>query len=389
MKKYIILLLTIVSLSCSDDEKASVLSYNVKNVSYIPTNGGAVLIFNLPDIENISYVQAKYEISTGETIYKTSSSFIDTLLIDGFLEEKEHDVFITSFDNENNQSEPIVLKVKPLISNVNLVSQQVEVVPSFSGLMVKWKNKLKKQISVYTMFNIGDREIMKVKTSTDTSDFYFINDLENKDYDISIKVEDEYANFSKTIKLGKRRPFVDYKIEKAGWKVVTDEELPADSGWKNGPLTMYEGRIEFLWDDIIDDARLLNLNYFHSGDIAYPFSYFIDLGRTVKASRIRVWQRDWDNQYYGGENVKKFQLWISKDKYNWIPTPAKTIIKPALEHEALTEARNGHHFILYPTDPKFTPEFRYIEYRALTPYKTHNRGCTSELTVYGLEQKDF
>lgn len=94
--------------------------------------------------------------------------------------------------------------------------------------------------------------------------------------------------------------------------------------------------------------------------------------------------------YYNGQNLRTFELWISKDKINWERVRRATIVKSMSETIALEEAREGHEFVVYPDDPKFTPEFRYLEFRGIESFGMEDQyACLSEITLYGIEENDF
>ncbi|MGI6074715.1 MAG: DUF5000 domain-containing lipoprotein, partial [Fermentimonas sp.] len=61
------------------------------------------------------------------------------------------------------------------------------------------------------------------------------------------------------------------------------------------------------------------------------------------------------------------------------------IVKPSSVIEANNEARNGHEFLFYPDNPRFTRPFRYLRYKAIKQFSGGLSGCVSELTLFGTE----
>jgi hypothetical protein len=212
-------------------------------------------------------------------------------------------------------------------------------------------------------------------------------------------------------------PLMDGPISKKGWIPLRDDLLYGNK-WnydsssnpltqtpyekyqdtyrkdslKNAPLSFQEGRIEKFWDNEYDYEPKLNLNYFHTGDATYPFSYFIDLGREIVGSRFKIWQRDAWGMLYSGENVEIWEIWISDDKDpsdgifdGWERVGRYRIIPPSSVIERRIEARNGHEYMFYPDEPRFTKPFQYLRYKAIKQFGNGNTGCTSEITIFGMD----
>ena len=92
----------------------------------------------------------------------------------------------------------------------------------------------------------------------------------------------------------------------------------------------------------------------------------------------------------GKYTIKSIQLLGSKDKINWERARRATIVRPSNSTVALEEAREGHEFIIYEDDPKFTPEFRYLEFRGIETFGMQDQYASlSEITLFGIEEKDF
>ena len=160
---------------------------------------------------------------------------------------------------------------------------------------------------------------------------------------------------------------------------------------KNARESRFEGHITKFWDDMTDDDASYSLNYFHSGT-SYPFSYFIDLGREVQVSRMRLFMRNGNK--WGTYTVRTCEIWISNDKTpedgildDWEYVGTYTINKPASDSEAALEFKEGSEFWMYPESPAFTRPFRYLRYKAVKDWNNGSIGCMSEITLYGQDVK--
>lgn len=408
--------LAFVGISCSDsdDSNDTQAPGQVKNVRFVPNYGGGYFLYDIPDDADFLYVRADYIVDSGEKVSKTSSTYTDTLFIEGFGQSKEYEVKLYSVDRNENASQPLVQYVTPLDANTNMVAKTITVRPGFSSLIAEWKNELKQNVDVYVKLGTGDVTAEKVQSSNELEGKFSIENLENIDYAISVYVKDQYGNVSPVLDCGVIRPLPDGKLDKKPWSFLANQYLYGNK-WdytsddnpenqtpyseymgtfrndslKNAPASAYEGRIEKLWDDILFKKNPENLNIFNTGEYGYPYSYFIDLGRTVRGSRVRYHQRTLDA--YGNENVQTFQLWISDDSdptdgiMDWELVGTYKITKPADQYEADLEAEAGHEFILYPDETKYTKPFRYLRFKAIKGFTERMVSVGSELTMYGLE----
>lgn len=418
IKQIVIALMFIltVTVSCddADKDKDNQAPAPITNIRFTPNNGGGYFLYDIPNDPDFLYVRADYTIDSGETISKTSSTYSDTLFIEGLGQIKEYPVKLYTVDRNENISLPVNMNITPLYPNTDAVLKTVIAKPGFSSLILDWENELMQSIDVYVEVKVDGKEATKVYSSNLKKDRFMINNLEGKSHNISVYVKDTYGNMSEIKDCGSITPLIDGKIAKQTWSFLRNEFLygknwdyssskdpalqkpfPAyqgtfrDDSLKNARESHFEGRIQKFWDDEYDSSVKQNLNYFHTGPQSYPFSYFIDMGHPIRASRVAVWQRD--AGLYAGENVIVFQIWISDDANPddgitaWEMVGTYTIVKPSDPIVAKNEALNGHHFILYPDNPRFTKPFRYLRYKALKRGSAGNTGCTSEITLYGVE----
>lgn len=409
-------LLSLPLVSCKDDDKGdTVPPAPLTNVRFTPNNGGGYFLFDIPKDEDYLYAKAVYTLDNGKTISKTTSVYNDTLYIEGFGQVKEYSVALYALDRKENKSAPVVVNVTPLYPATDAIIETLKAMPGFSSLVFDWNNPLQTNVTLYVKVKVGDREALKAYTSNMAKDRYMIEDLDGNPHVLSAYFKDGYGNTSKTVDLGTVTPFEDGLLSKNTWSFLRNNLLYGDKWdynsntdpFKQVPLKIYqgtwkddslksaleqnfEGRIQKLWDNVRDVGN--RLNYFHTGPQSYPFCYFIDLGRTIRASRIAIWQRLYGDQAWGGENVGVFQIWISDDQDptdgigDWELCSTYTMIKPSDPVEANNQLVVGTQFILYPEEPKFTKPFRYVRYKALSPMvKGKTSGCVSELSIFGTE----
>lgn len=389
----------------------------VTNVIFTPQYGGGYFTYTIPSDADFLYARAEYTIDTGVKISKTSSVYSDTLFIDGFGQKKEYDVQIFAIDRNNNQSAPVAIKVIPLEPTTMAVLETVKVLPGFSSLVVDWENEQRKNITLFVNVKVGNTEATKIYASNLVKDRFMIDNLKGEAHSVNVFIRDTYENQTEVKNFGEITPLIDGAISKRQWSFLRNQLLYGNR-WdysshtdplQQKPLPEFqstfrsdsimnareshvEGRIEKFWDNEYDYEPKLNLNYFHTGAQSYPFSYFIDMGREIQGSRFKIWQRNAWGMLYGGENVEIWEIWISDDKDasdgvfdGWEYVGRYRIVQPSNVIEARNEARDGHEYLFYPENPRFTKPFRYLRYKGIKQFGGGNSGCTSEITVFGTE----
>ncbi|MDO5969538.1 DUF4959 domain-containing protein [Flavivirga aquimarina] len=415
----------IVLCSCNDDETNGDTTppEEVTNVTFEPNNGGGTFFYDVPEDEDVLLVKAVYKLDSEKTIFRASSFYSDSLKIDGLGSLKPYTVELIAVDRAGNESKPVIQEVTPLTPTTQLVLATVEVIPSFSSVFVRWKNPQRKNIVIGVNYTVNGFTVIKKFASNELSEKILIDNLETSSHDISVFIEDDFENKT-SAKVFNIEPLGDVLLDKTKFSFLRDELLPDemhetwveldDQGMEitqnrtvirsekeggfegnwNAEERNPDGEIQYFWDGIIDDGILRNKNFFSTGlSGSVPFSYYIDLGEEVVMSRFRVWQQDWNqietgkdqsgNAYSNG-NVEIFELWVSNDKVNWERIRKAIIVKPFDEIEAKQEALDGHHFIVYEEDPRFTKPFRYLEYRGLQRFDEADGTCyASELSIYG------
>lgn len=404
--------------SCDNAETGDVTPpAQITDVVFTPQYGGGYFTYTIPNDVDFLYTRAEYTIDTGEKISKTSSVYSDTLFVEGFGQEKEYEIKIFSVDRNSNESKPVITKIIPLSPTTANVLESVQVKPGFSSIVLDWVNLMRQNITIFVEVVVGDAKATKIYASNLEKDRFTIPNLAGEPHSVKVYIKDNYQNQTEIKDFGQVTPLMDGPISKKQWTFLRDQLLYGnkwdyaispdpfkqkplaeyqgtyrDDSLKNARMTYYEGRIEKFWDNEYDYEPKLNLNYFHTGPQSYPFSYYIDMGREIKGSRFKIWQRNAWGMLYGGENVEIWEIWISDDKDpsdgvfdGWEYVGRYKLVKPSSVIEQKNQARNGHEYMFYPENPRFTKPFRYLRYKGIKQYGNGNSGCTSEITVYGTE----
>ncbi len=399
-KKYIYLLLlsVLAFVACKEEATDSTAPGKVTDISYVPTNGGAILSFTAPADDDLLFVKAVYTNALGNEVFKVTSRYTETIEIDGFMDETPQKVRLYAVDGNNNASEAAEIEVTPNRSFIFNVLESVELDEQLGGVKIQWKNPDSKTVFVYVHFSKGGREFERILSSPLNEPTLMLRGLDPEDYQFSISVEDFNGNKTSKLDKGTYRPLLEQKIDKSTWRVVQNMSVDGDK---------WEGTLASFFDDVVDTKEVaLDNSYFiisrddNGGMLKWPLDIVIDLNKTVVINRFVVWQRAFeylnaeqngvskDYYYYKEENMRSFSVSVSVDKTTWIPLGSFDIGDPRDEAgnippAKIKEAIDGHEFNLETVSPMF----RYLKFSILSNYGSEANVYGSEITLYGLDNQ--
>ncbi len=384
--------------ACKEDVLDTTAPGKVTNISYTPTNGGAVLKFTSPNDNDLLYIKAVYTNAMGKEVFKVTSHYGDSIEIDGFKDEMPQRVKLYAVDRSNNNSEPTEIEVTPLKSFIYLVQESLTLKESLGGVQIQWQNPAKKTVFVYVHFSKNGKEYERILSSSIDSTKKMIRGLDPEEYDFSVMVEDFNGNKTDKLDKGTYKPLLEQKIDKSTWKVLQNLSVDGDK---------WEGTIASFWDDVIDTKESgADNSYFiisrddNGGMLKWPLDIVVDLNKNVVINRFVVWQRAFEYlgpeqkgvsanyYYYKEENMRSFSISISNDKLIWIPLGTFDIGDPRdaegnIPPQKYKEAIDGHEFNL----ESISQPFRYLKFSILSNYGSETNVYGSEITLYGLDNQ--
>lgn len=275
----------------------------VKNVRNI--NGGAVVYFDAPTDRDLMCIVASYEINN--KMYETKTSpHVDSLLVEGFGEIGEYQVYLEAYDLSNNKSSKVPVKINPLVSPVDVVYESLSIQSGFGGLELAWENKTEANLvlSVTVKDSLGDwQELESFYTSSEIGKGT-IRGMDTTEVVVRVQIKDRWNNYSE-FNESTQNPIFEIMADK---KLFEEEFIEGDTeDWPDGSYPL-----KYLWDNIQDGS-----NCFHSTDQdggAMEKCITFDMGQVMKLSRFRMLHRYGANNVwlYTHNHVKRFSIYGSK-----------------------------------------------------------------------------
>ena len=393
MKKLLFLtILFFAANSCSKQDDGDTTPPSVLIVeSVTPTNGGGIISYTLPNDDDILYVRAEYTNSNGVDVSRASSSYNNSIEIDGLNQTTALTITLYVVDENYNQSAPIYVELVPLESFIYLVQESIEVNTDLGGFRITWENIQSKTVYVFVHINNGIEEEIRILSSNNSSESIAVRGLPSEEITISTRIEDFDENSTTLEEKGTLTPLFEQVIDKSTWTLVASQSVNGNA---------WEGASVNFWDDVIDTTNNNSDNsYFmiwrdlNGGSLNWPLDLVIDLNKNVKVTRFTVWQRAyWYNgpsdipYYFQEENMKSFTIYASNDAQVWEELGQFDIGDPRdsegnIPQSALDSAANGHEFEL----DEVSESFRYLKFSVTSNYGSEAYVNGSEITMYGLD----
>lgn len=373
-----------------DDKAPAPAQVAIENIRNTP--GGAVLKYAVPQDENLSYVQAVYDIRPGVTQKTKSTYYQDSLVLEGFGNTRTYDVKLYSVGKNEKASEPLTIQVNPLTPPVLLASKSLH--ETFGGVSVKIENPGKANLAVVLMAdtaNLGYQSYLHTFYSSNEKATFSFRGLDTVPGNYSVYVRDRWNNLSDTI-AANLTPWFEEFIEKDSWREV---QLPGDAP----ALNPNQQKFDNMWDEDYTDHN--NGAYF-SESLPLPQTITIDLGKVVTLSRMKMWPRNVADDRWKRSHAKVFEVWGSVNPNpdgsydeSWIPLGKFECIKPTsgetITAEDIAYAQAGIDYDFEVSDFASDPyiPIRYIRVKTLETYAGTSISNVSyqEFSFWGLLEK--
>lgn len=307
-----LLLISVITLmSCADgdriDQKGGMgipQEPTIVGVKSVP--GGAVIKIAIPDDPNLKGVVATYE-RNGATCESRISRYLDTLVVEGYADESEHEVSIRSFNADDAKSEAQIVKITPLEAPVK--TAKFEAFESFGGIKIRITDNptlAKLALVVQCDQNNADQDLAYSERKwKDVSTFFTESSsvvvsrrgLEAVPTVFAFHFRDDFGNVSET-QLIKLTPKEEVALNKKLCKhyPVADDNFKNDTGG---------GGVDALFDGVYNGGGKF---FLAAKGNPIPTWLTIDLGQEASISRIATKPR-WDYMPFQSGNVREWEFW--------------------------------------------------------------------------------
>lgn len=297
--------LVAVLFSCTKDKNYNEPASNdktkpgiVTNVRVENFNGGAHIIYTLPNSPNLLYVTAGYEIRKGVKRETKASYYTDTITVQGFATAGEYQVTLEAVSRANVKSDPVQVTVHPQEPYYKLAAATIQLSADFGGVNVRAQNPNKRAFG-YILLELDPivNEYGIVEQHYDAAEAvnFSVRGYNTDARRFGAYIRDEWGNTSDTV-FAEISPLFETQLNKS---LFFKYALPSDTeigyGWD----------LPYLWDGKTDGYS----NGWHTNPGgSYPMICTFGLGVYAKLSRFVLYNRPLQFAYSHG-NPRKFSLW--------------------------------------------------------------------------------
>jgi hypothetical protein len=389
MKKIIlhfIWVFSVLVISCKEDLGTTEPQFSdgkgPANVSHIQVENGpgkAVLRYKIPDDIDISYVKARYEIRPGVFRETKSSKSNDSLVVDGFGSSKIYKVELTTFDKGENSSTTSIVEVNPTTPPIVEMTNTITLINDFGGMGIIVDNPSESDFTFIISEKIPSSQIEKpIKTFyTKVKKMAFnIRGYDPEPVTFVITIKDKYGNVSTPI-IKEIVPLEELLLDRNNFKAVPyDNDTPPFASDRDIPT---------IWNNKFGDDA------WHSKEgVKMPMSVTFDLGKKVKLSRFKYFQRTSSSSFiYSHYNLKRFEIYgsnnPSSDWASWELVGRYESVKPSgLPTGQLTDddravASGGEEFNVLTS----ASEVRYLRIKMLENWSGLDGAQICEMQFWG------
>ncbi|MEC3878149.1 DUF5000 domain-containing lipoprotein [Parapedobacter sp. 10938] len=342
-------------------------------------NGAAEISYQVPSDPDLLYVRAVYTTKQGEVRETKVSRHHRSLTVEGFADTDPYDVTLYAVDRGENASEPVRITVNPDRPPMQLARDSLEVIPTFGGISVTFKNSTLGDLAFVVLANdsLGEFAPLNTYYTRLREGEFAVRGLPSEETRFGLFVRDRWGNLSDTL----------YTFETPLFEVRLDPDQMKDYRLPTDAQLGYSGSVEALFDGILTDSR----RGYHSGNSArMPQWFTFDMGVKAKISRMTYFMRE-GSFYYSLHNPRSFEIWGSNDPDpdgsfdSWELLLTYEQIKPSglpsgqLSQEDIAAAEAGE-TVIFPID---VPEVRYIRFKTLRSWSNGTYVNFNELMIWG------
>jgi hypothetical protein len=366
----------------------------VNNVKIENIAGGVKLLYQLPDEDDLLYVQALYDLPSGKNGVTKTSVFSNSMLVKGFGKSTKRTIQLISVDRSKNESKPVSVEIEPLDSPIYGILDSLKVKESFGGFKLNWPNSQKEDIVLGVLkkdVTTGEFSYIDNFYSSEAIANKAVRGLDSTRTTFGIFVRDTYENYTDTLIMS-LKPLFEQEIPKLGFvglKLSSRFKVHSFGG----------GTMDKMWDGITNVAS--NCYYIMTGNTVMPYLTF-DMGVKTKLSRFRLWQRV--DFLFALHNPKQFEWYGTNDAsvaadaetQGWENNPAWVKLgsceskRPsglgtgaAITTEDQAYALAGEEFEF----PLEAPAVRYLRFKLISTWSGSSGVHINELTFWGQIEK--
>jgi hypothetical protein len=336
---YILIAAALFVLSCDQvkdwrDPTDDVPPGPVANIRVENLNGGARIIYTLPDDDDLLGAKAVYTYHDGDEAREMyASAYTDTITLEGFGDTNPHLVHLYAIDKSGNVSAGMPVEIQPLTPPIHVIRQTLKVQEAFGGVYVTWENVDRNEIAVslYMADAEGHYNLFDTYFSTAADGANRFRGIAAREQQFRIEIYDRWNNYAAPLDTAIVPIFEEEIFGRVNgvvyWKLLG---MIDGSSVRRGDLTSYN---PYTFDKIFDGDLFTNgtgtywqstnnASTFFPADVPqgsieqlWPIYFTIDMGRRASYSTMKFWMRDRSSigHIFSANSMTDFEIWATNN----------------------------------------------------------------------------
>ncbi|MGV8093125.1 MAG: DUF5000 domain-containing lipoprotein [Mangrovibacterium sp.] len=305
----------------------------VSNVRVENINGGALIIYTLPNDNDVLGAKVVYNLTTGgELMEKYASN--DTIMLEGYGDTNEYTATVYAVDKSGNVSSGILVKINPLMTPIVVMRQSLRINATFGGVQMTWDNALKKDmaVSLYMPDSTDNMVLYDTYFSRDEKGKVIFRGLESEETRFRIELRDRWNNSALPLDTT-ITPLFEMLLpgRQSGNDIWRQYGLDDGTFLDRGDIRNhvgFSGTVNRIFR-LVHNGKRVNeggQTYWHPGDhyamgdfipdasgpLVFPIYFTVDMGRKAVYSRFNFLPRN-RNPVYSADLPCDFEIWGSND----------------------------------------------------------------------------
>lgn len=359
---------------------AKVTDIKVENVP-----GAAKISYTVPSDPDLLYVLATYKLANGEVKEVKSSVFKNHVLLEGFAQETDYVVHLSTVTRGEIKSEPVAVTIHPLKAPVYLVLDSMKANETFGGVNLQYTNPFNTEFVLTTLVK-NESGIWVEKDRYYTSRLQENYSIRRPEFgpvptEFAFFFTDKWKNKSDTL-YKTITPLFEEEFDKSLW---SDAALSDDSN-----LPRYSPLYQ-LWTPGETTYFFVSPNI---PGLILPAWFTIDFGKRYRFGRMKVDNvRHHVNWMYAQGTPEIFEIWGSNEKTTdwskWTLLGSFRCEKPSglpvgtLSAEDQAQIKLGDTYDFEPS----VNSYRYMRFKTVKTFGNTPAFYLLELTFFGAGDK--
>lgn len=400
---FAIVLLTcviVLTYSCEEDRGLRVnrigeVPPSVTNIHVEPISGGAIISYDLPQLEDLRYIKATYRLDNGIIRESKSSIYQNQLRVDGYGIEGSYEVELRSVSVGEVESAPLIVNIEALrppylTARDHFSATMPDIIPTFGGFNLTYQNSTRSDIIIRIIGRdqAGEWRPIETEYTNQENGLLRLRGLPPTPTDFGVYVEDRWDHRSDTL-IRNLTPIAEVMLNHSSFRGM---QLPNDIGFQASA----GGNYASMWDG--------NYNWGLFGGVpnfSLPVSVTFDIIQPANLSRIQLWPRiQLRSSLYGHQHIYDFEVFGSNNPNptgawdnSWTSLGRFLSERPsglgsgvaATDSEFASLVANGDTYEF--TDPHQHPKYRYIRLRIYAGWSLRYSGdiavTINEMRLFG------